>query len=214
MFRNRHSNKSRSTNYSSIFSEDDPKKLLKKATKFKKRGDFDNAINALKHSYELISKGNIIYSINTFLRLPLYLQKAGRTKEAWKEFNNLLENGYPNQMQKKGIVFIDKANIFNKMRLYLQREKKNAKAIKYGIFSHIAMVRGLYLQKRKSELKNSQSKESIQTMLKSLLKKAKKIGLLEEFTNLVSEEIKNPSKIDSNRTSQKIDKILSKADNA
>ena len=45
-------------------------------------------------------------------------------------------------------------------------------------------------------------------MLKPLLKKAKKIGLLEEFTNLVYEEIKDPSKIDFNRTSQNIVKSI------
>lgn len=188
----------------------DPNKLLKKATKLKKKGDFNSAIKALKDSYRLIGQDdNTVYSVNKFLRLPLYLQKAGRKKEAWDEFNNLLRNGYPNKMKNKGLVYIDKATIYNKMRLYLQREKKNDEAIKYGIFSHVAMIRGLYLQKRKSPLKNAQSKERIQSMLKSLLKKANKLESLDEFVNLVSEEVAKPTKIDLDKTSKKIDNLLS-----
>ena len=72
--------------------------MLKKATELKS-SDINKSIDLLKQAYIEISKTSTNYSIETFLRLPLYLQAAHRSEEAIIEFNNLLENGYPNQLK-------------------------------------------------------------------------------------------------------------------
>jgi hypothetical protein len=80
-------------------SDRDPSELLREATAKKKGGDMEGATKLLREAYVAISKVSTIYSIDTFLRLPLYLQEAGRSDEAWREFNRLLTEGYPNQIE-------------------------------------------------------------------------------------------------------------------
>lgn len=120
----------------------DPDILLKKATSKKKEGDFDNAIKLLKLAYKEISKGPMVYPVDTFLRLPLYLQAAKRNDEAWREFNFLLTKGYPNQMSDLEFIPMDHSIIYDKMRLFLQREGKPELAIKFGIFSFLSWAIG------------------------------------------------------------------------
>ena len=75
--------------------------LLKKATEQKKSGDINNAILTLKLAYGEIAKTTIEYPVETFLRLPMYLQEAKQNDEAWKEFNKILAYGFPNQIKDK-----------------------------------------------------------------------------------------------------------------
>ena len=60
------------------FKDKDPDNLLKMATLAKNAGNYNEAISLLKAAYKIISKGDIMYGPQTFLRLPLYLQQAKR----------------------------------------------------------------------------------------------------------------------------------------
>ncbi|MEA3436837.1 MAG: hypothetical protein U9R43_10270, partial [Thermodesulfobacteriota bacterium] len=145
-----------------LFKKKDPSKLLKEATAAKQSGNIDEAISLLRAAYKVISKGDIDYGIKTFLRLPLYLQEAKRQEEAWTEFNNLLVKGIPNQSNDPQLVPMNHSEIYDKMRLYLQREGRNSEAVKFGIFSHFSWATGLFLQKRKSEFKGFVSAEALE----------------------------------------------------
>ncbi|MGM0583014.1 MAG: hypothetical protein ACQETL_20220 [Bacteroidota bacterium] len=101
----------------------DPKDLLKKATSKKKKGELDEAVSLLRRAYQKIAAGNTNHGINTFLRLPNYLQKAGNPEEAWNEYNKLLNNGYPNQLNDFSVITMEHSKIYDKMRLFLQRER-------------------------------------------------------------------------------------------
>jgi len=153
-------------------SSNKPEDLFKEATSLKKSGDIDGAILKLRSAYRAIEKTNITWSVQTFIRLPQYLQLAGRNDEAWKEFNNLLL-GYPNQLNVAEVLPMNHSIIYDKMRLFLQKEKRYKKAVVFGIFSYLCWAQGLHLQKRKKLLKEQVGPECIASVLEGLFRKAK-----------------------------------------
>ena len=170
--------------------------LLKKATEQKSVGDIDNAILTLKLAYKEISKTSIIYPVETFLRLPLYLQAAKRNEESWSEFHKLLDCGYPNQIKDGSVTKAEESIIYRKMRLFLQREKRYDEAILYGILSYLKMTVALKLQRRSSELKCYQDKKEIQEFIRQLLKKTNKESHEQELIDIIFNEAHSPDKID------------------
>jgi len=147
--------------------------LLKKATEFQKKGEMEKAIRLLRQAYTEIERSKIIYPVQTFLRLPMYLQEHRKTDEAWGEFNRLIMEGYPNQMKDPGLIPMDHSIIYDKMRLFLQREGKNDLAVRFGIFSHIYWAIGLHKQARRRELEEQLSSEALRELVQKLLKKPK-----------------------------------------
>jgi tetratricopeptide (TPR) repeat protein len=143
------------------FFENDPSKLLRKATAQKESGDIEGAITTLRQAYNAISKGQILYPIETFLRLPAYLQEAGHRDEAWRTYEKLLTDGYPHQLSTPDLIPMDHATIYDKMRLFLQREGSLIPAVAYGVLSHCSWAIGLYRQQRKAELRSHVTKSTI-----------------------------------------------------
>jgi len=170
--------------------------LLKQATAFKRAADIDSAIETLREAYMSISRGQIVYGVDPFLRLPLYLQEAGRNDEAWMEFNKLILEGYPNQLRNAGVRAMEHSRIYDKMRLFLHREGRNEESVVYGVLSLLAYARGLVLQKRSDEFASLATSESVEEALKPLLKKSGMSSQLAQFVKLVCREIEIPSKID------------------
>ena len=186
----------------------DPDTLLKEATAKKNAGDLENAIKLLRDAYKEIGRGSIIYPVDTFLRLPLYLQEAKKNDEAWREFNLLLTKGYPNQMNNPELIPMEHSIIYDKMRLFLQREGKSELAVRFGIFSYLSWAIGLYRQKRKDELKAYTSRETFEETIKKLLKKAKKENLIEKINPIVEEQIKHLPNIDFGELAKRIDGVV------
>ncbi len=186
----------------------DPNTLLKEATAKKKAGDLEGAIKLLREAYKGISKEAIIYPVATFLRLPLYLQEAGRSNEALQEFYTLLTKGYPNQIKDEGLIFMNHKIIYDKMRLFFQREGKNDVAVRFGIFSYLSEAIALYHQKRKNELKVYVSRENLESTIKKLLKKAKKENLTENLASIVEEQIKYLPDINFEELTKRIDRVV------
>lgn len=182
--------------------------LLKEATRQKDEGNLDLAIETLRRAYAEIGQSYVSYSIDTFLRLPLYLQKAGRNDEAWDEFNLLVTRGFPNQLQNLEVLPMERSQIFDKMRLFLQREKKFDLAVRFGIWSFISWAIGLARQKRTRELNSYISRSNVADCVENLLKKAKKSDVLDELTQLVVSERKRLPNIDVADLGRRIDAIL------
>ncbi len=164
--------------------------LLTDATVKKDNGAIDEAIELLQKAYDEIAKTDIDYGVNTFLRLPLYLQAAKRNDEAWREFNLLLTIGYPNRLQIPGVRENDEAIIYDKMRLFLHREGNNILAIRYGILSYLSDTLSRYISQDrddyfKAQYKNWISKDTYEEIILKLLKKAQKGDKLQEICNVV-----------------------------
>jgi len=194
-------------NIFSLFKKD-PDKLLREATAKKKDGDMDGAIESLREAYKTISKTSVNYTIDPFLRLPLYLQQAGKNDEAWSEFNRLLVEGYPNQMKIRELIPMNHSAIYDKMRLFLQRENKPRESVKFGVFAYLSWGFGLHYQERKKELRTHISKSSIVAMLEGLLKKAKMPHLKNELVKIVMLEIKEFPNINLANIGKQIDQIV------
>ncbi len=194
-------------NIFSLFKKD-PDKLLREATAKKKDGDMDGAIESLREAYKTISKTSVNYTIDPFLRLPLYLQQAGKNDEAWSEFNRLLVEGYPNQMKIRELIPMNHSAIYDKMRLFLQRENKPRESVKFGVFAYLSWGLGLHYQERKKELRTHISKSSIVAMLEGLLKKAKMPHLKNELVKIVMLEIKEVPNINLANIGKQIDQIV------
>lgn len=187
--------------------------LLRKATATHDSGDFNNAVEYLKQAYREISKTTIGYPVQTFLRLPLYLQKAGRDQEAWGEFNKLLVNGHPNQMNDPCLIPMVHSNIYDKMRLFLQRKDDFQQAIIYCVLSFLLWMLGLHLQKRRSLLKRCSTKDSIKKQIHRLLKKSGKESSCEQLIDFISTQIQRLPNIDPHTVKGTIGLILANSQN-
>lgn len=181
------------------------------ATQKRDAGDIGAAIDLLRTAYSKIVSASVSYPVNTFLRLPLYLQEAGRTDEAWKEFESLLTHGFPNQLSNPEVLPMEHSQIYDKIRLFLQRETQFDRAVSFGILSYVSWAAGLHRQKRRSELKGYIKRENIDVHLAPLLKKARKLELKDEFVDVVAGEIIRLPEIDLASLSDRIDSILSRS---
>lgn len=186
----------------------DPDEFLREATAKKKAGDMDGAIECLRKAYKEIAKTSINYTVPTFLRLPLYLQHAKRNDEAWSEFNNLIANGHPNQMRTRELLPMDHSQIYDKMRLFLQREKQSKKAVKFGVFSCLSWAQGLYYQNRNEEFEQYISRQSIDRLLENLLKKAKRLDEKSNLLEVIMENIEDLPSIGYARLGKIIDQAV------
>jgi hypothetical protein len=173
-------------------SEERSSELLKEATRKKDEKDMEGAISCLREAYMLMAQSTISYPIETFLRLPLYLQQAGRYAESVAEFEKLLTNtsakiakefSHVSAKQQNGLAAMERAIIFDKMRLAAQREKQFVYAAYYQVLSDANWSVGLKLQERTGELDGCSDRESWVNRVDSLLKKAKKETLVEPLAD-------------------------------
>jgi len=181
-------------------------KFLKSATQKKKNGDIEGAIRDLRAAYEIYERGYVIPSVDVFLRLPSYLQLAGRRDDAWREYNNLIikVGDYWNDPDISPMMY---SKIYDKMRLFLQREKKYNKAVKFGIFSHVMWSMGLKKQKRKDELNELNTKASLHNIADRLLSKTN-YDCKNELVAIVSSTLEELPHIDLANLGKNIDKLF------
>ena len=164
----------------------DPNKLLKTATAHRAAGRLDKAINDLMEAYRIIGKGEILYPVEIFLRLPLYLQEANRPDEAWCQFNALLRDGFPLMPCDPCLLPMFHSTIYDKMRLFLQRQGFPLLACCYGIGSHYASAVALYRQKRADELLTFLDVDSEREMVTTMLKKAKAVEKADTILSVIT----------------------------
>ena len=151
--------------------------LLKEATVKHDAGDFLGAIRCLREAYEFLETSSIIYPVETYLRLPLYLQKANLFQEAMESFNSILKSvssqvardfAHQDSVTQLSLVAMNRHVIYDKMRVACKREKRLNLVALYGLLSHALWCEGLHYQKRKAELRSSKSKTTWQTLIDKL----------------------------------------------
>ena len=167
--------------------------LLKDATALKKAGDLEAAISKLREAYAAIERDGEQHNVDPFLRLPAYLQAAGRSDEAWREYNNLIVHGFPNQGNDWSLLTMFHSKIYDKMRLFLQREGKAEQAIVFGVQSLVSWQLGLHLQDRKEELAE---RADVVKKIEPLLKKAKRDDSLKRVVDVVCQELNELPAVD------------------
>lgn len=164
-----------------------PGSLLRKATRLHDAGDLEKSITTLHKAYKAIRKeGKWSHPIEIYLRLPLYLQEAGHPNEAWKEFNNLLRVGYFKEEPYKECITSDASRIYDKMRLFLHREKNFKEAVSYGLASHFMRCKAWYMMKEVDLLLKQMCVEEEEAVTRALLKKAKCLDLADEIMKTIA----------------------------
>lgn len=173
-------------------SEERASELLKLATQKKNEKDLDGAITCLRQAYNLMAQSNLSYPIETYLRLPLYLQQAGHYTDSIAEFERLLRNApakiakdfsHISEQEQNGLSAMQLSAIYDKMRLASQRQKQFTHAVYYQMLSDGNTALGLKLQKREEELDRFKVCESWTGKIQALLKKAKRETLADDLVN-------------------------------
>ena len=192
--------------------DDTVQRLLKEASQKKRDGDLDGAISLLKAAYKELDKHSWFFPIQVYLRLPLYLQESGKKDEAWGEFNRLILWVNSKPRYSREVTPMDLSAIWDKMRLFLQREGKNEDAITFGVWSYLSWAKGLHEQKRLSELETYSAIENIRKSINPLLKKAGKESFLERITEVVSESLRHLPDFDFKNVASQIKAELGNID--
>lgn len=191
-----------------------PEGLLKKATALKKENKIEAAIEALREAYKAIEKSNLDYSEDVYLRLPMYLQAAGRNDEAWAEFNKLIVS-LP-QRYSGSVLYMVYSSVYDKMRLFLQREGKHKEAVIQGVLSYVFVALGRYYQARdlpgqKQEIEGANSirnREFIEQRMRPLLKKAGKEARINKVVDAIEEEFRFFPKVNRSSLLENVSKML------
>lgn len=183
-------------------------KLLQEATAKKKSGDMNGAIESLRKAYKEMADGSVEYSIEPYLRLPLYLQEANRSDEAWTEFNRLLDWVDTAGQFQQAIKPMMKCLVYDKMRLFLQRDRKSEEAVIYGIYAYLSKVTGYHMQGSHEGLATLVSREFIEKEVSPLLKKAKREDRTERIVQLIVDNLGKLPRLDFDAIREAIEQEL------
>jgi tetratricopeptide (TPR) repeat protein len=115
--------------------------LHREATTHKKV-NWDAAVACLQEAANLMRQHDSPHIIESWTRLPVFLQQAGRYDEAIQEFERLLSEVKPRVAKEmalsrsspsvvKGFTHLSYSKIYDKMRLASQRQKLPNKAHEY-----------------------------------------------------------------------------------
>jgi hypothetical protein len=182
--------------------------LLKQASVHKEEGDLETAIRLLHEGYDEILGANALFSVEAFLRLPMYLQQAGKPREAWQEFNDLLFHGYTNQPRDVTLIAQDRTKIFDKMRLFLEAEGKSDEAAVFGVFSRVCKGISLHFEGRTKELRTWFNRSSCTEFVRTLKLYTGNLGKLQGIQHAIVGELDEYPSIDFDLLAQRIDVTL------
>ncbi|MBZ0330857.1 hypothetical protein KZO25_11080 [Halomonas sp. ANAO-440] len=142
--------------------------LHKQATAAAGDKDFASAVTHLEEAQQLMATASVDYEVERYLRLPNYLQQAGRMADAEAIFEELLATRQQGHEQ---------AAIHNQMRIAYNREKRYDLAFLHGM-QHI-LWRCVDYAEQDGAPEGWQSREYWAPELEKLLKRAKRPDLRE-----------------------------------
>ncbi len=193
---------------------------LKVATELNRDGNLPAAVLVLKEAYKQIGNSSVSYGVDTYLRLPSYLQKLGRYDEAWGFLNELLARGYPNQIQNEALILLSRSKIYKAMGRLLQHEGKGRMAIIFLAASIVAEAQYCYLQSEEKDWPKDFRKEraatfqslseatSIHEKIKKIAKKEITETKLEDVINYLCRTLSRPKTVKYDRLIVELDSLI------
>ena len=161
--------------------------LMRESTALKKAGKFEEAVEKIQEAYKEAQEKHLTLTVKDYLKLPPYLQKAGKNDEAWSWFNDLIRSFASDPMSL--------SQIYEKMGLFRERENNPKDAIKYNVLSSMYWCLGLHEQvtqlgwsDRKPEL--TRCKQNISDGYGKMLKKAGCEHLEDGLKKIITEHMK------------------------
>jgi len=189
--------------------------LLREATEHKKIGNWPAAIQCLRRAYADIGTGSIIYPIETYLRLPMYLFESGQKEEAWQEFHSLLRLTLSHK--ETALRYFDLAAVLDKMRLCMQRNKQPAQAIKFGVTSYLCHSLARYHQSKQyasdpyisKRFQEYTTDEAIKSAVRTLVHKAKMDDRADCIEGFIRAELATfPADLDIGQLATRVERLL------
>jgi tetratricopeptide (TPR) repeat protein len=119
--------------------------LSKLATECKKAGDFESAIRLMRQVESLMDRDEEAeFRAESYCRLPLCIHESGQLEDSIKQFKEVLKRfSYTwGTIKRNSVGNIDvslahqRAYVYDKIRLVLQREKRIIEAVSYSILSN------------------------------------------------------------------------------
>lgn len=115
--------------------------LHREATAKKSEKDWDAAIACLREAAELSPHTKVTYPIKHYLRLPVFLQQAGRVDESMREFSELIDSvqgrigkdfAHQPESVQEYLCHADYAAIYEAMATACKRQKMLEKMTEYA----------------------------------------------------------------------------------
>ena len=122
------------------------RKLFRDATAAS-RADPEKAVTLFRKARGQAALAGIGQSIDVLLRLPRYLQKAAKSEEGWQEFNKLLKSRSSKTPEWERLWHLEQSTVYDKMRLFLQREKRFSSAVLFGVSSTIFYIKSVLTER-------------------------------------------------------------------
>jgi len=192
-----------------------PSELHKLATKLKREGKLDEAVDVLRKATSVMNNDGVEYTMSRYLRLPLFLQQSGRFDEAWHEFHALLTRA-SKQHSVRSLRFVETAQVLDKMRLALQREGHKDEAAKYGVMSYLADMKSKYIDKSRHNYKDLREHftdpDNIGDTVAKLLKH-RSDSAIEEMAAHVEQWSQRPNQMQWGEVQAKLNDILELSNN-
>jgi hypothetical protein len=175
---------------------------LRNATAARDAGDYDSAIGHLRSAYASAVSAGLGLDAAECLRLPSYLQRSGRSQEAWAELQSLLSPDHPVLRYGKGDAPINHYHIYDKMRLFLQRERKPAFAACYSVLSYLNLAENWHVviadlrahristRSTRERLREFGTSEAIEQALVRDLRRANLLDTLPQLTLWIQRTLK------------------------
>lgn len=160
--------------------------LLTAATAQAKSGDYDGAIATLRAAFESARTRGAQLTPADLLRVPMYLQRAGKPNEAWSELCHLLDHGHPAISSDPCLVPMNRFEVYDKMRVFCLRDGLPSLSVCYGVMSHLLWLEGLRRQGCGRELREGSTTKSWTSIMVRHLKKAKSDVPVDSLLALVS----------------------------
>lgn len=181
---------------------------LKEAVQLKDDNDLEGAVKLLRRAFEEIKREKALYPIDVFLRLPLYLQQAGRNKDAWQEFTVLLTHGYPNQPRDVVLIYQERGKVLELMRRYLQHDGREEIANVYEVFGQVCKAIAVHKENRTREMRAFFTKSVCNDCIDGLKKYPGNLGRLQPIKEAIIEELGRFPDIDFDKLAARIDAAL------
>lgn len=124
--------------------DEELRRLNREATEAKKIKDWERAVVCLQLARERMRDSTCSHTLESWLRLPIFLQQAGRFDEAMAEFNLLIQDTKPRidrelahalPYARRFSIASSLMRIYDKMRLACQREKLPRETERYAKMS-------------------------------------------------------------------------------
>ena len=170
-----------------VADKEENKALLNMANEEYKNKNYENAVILAKKAKEISDSTDIYPNITEALKLPMYLQKAKCFEEAWRVYNELLEERVTDENDFLGI-----SKIYDKIRIQLQSEKKFRDAMINGIYSYMWDAAELNRTGNTAQYDKYTLKVELIKLAESFLKKMKQESVKEKVVEITQLKVVAP----------------------